>query len=54
MNSAVDLELYRIFLEIAHSRSFSAAAKRLYVSQSAVSQSMAKLESCLLYTSRCV
>ena len=47
MNSAVDLELYRIFLEIAHSRSFSAAAKRLYVSQSAVSQSMAKLESLL-------
>ncbi|MGM9618625.1 MAG: LysR family transcriptional regulator [Oscillospiraceae bacterium] len=39
------LELYRIFQVVAEAESFSAAAKRLYVSQSAVSQAMKQLES---------
>ncbi|MGM9663130.1 MAG: LysR family transcriptional regulator [Oscillospiraceae bacterium] len=42
---AVRLELYRIFREVAESENFSAAAKKLYVSQSAVSQAMKQLES---------
>ena len=42
---AVRLELYRIFDAVAETESFSAAAKRLYVSQSAVSQAMKQLES---------
>lgn len=41
---AVRLELYRIFHEVARSENFSAAAKNLYVSQSAVSQAMKQLE----------
>ncbi len=41
---AVRLELYRIFQEVAESENFSAAAKNLYVSQSAVSQAMKQLE----------
>lgn len=41
---SIRLELYRIFQEVAQTESFSAAAKSLYVSQSAVSQSMKQLE----------
>ena len=40
----VPLELYRVFHEVATAGSFSQAAQRLYVSQSAVSQSIAQLE----------
>jgi molybdate transport repressor ModE-like protein len=38
------LELYRVFREVAESGSVSAAARSLYVSQSAVSQSIRQLE----------
>lgn len=38
------LELYRVFREVAASGSISAASKRLYISQSAVSQSIKQLE----------
>lgn len=41
---AVRLELYRIFQEVAEQENFSAAARNLYVSQSAVSQAMKQLE----------
>lgn len=39
-----NLELYRTFLETAKSESFSAAARELFVSQSAVSQAVKQLE----------
>ena len=38
------LELYRVFKEVASSGSISAASKQLYISQSAVSQSIKQLE----------
>ena len=38
------LELYRVFKEVAYSGSISAASKQLYISQSAVSQSIKQLE----------
>lgn len=38
------LELYRVFREVAYSGSISAASKQLYISQSAVSQSIKQLE----------
>lgn len=38
------LDLYRVFRQVAHSGSFSAAAKQLYISQPAVSQAIAQLE----------
>jgi DNA-binding transcriptional LysR family regulator len=38
------LELYRVFREVAASGSISAASKQLYISQSAVSQSIKQLE----------
>ena len=41
---AVKLELYRIFLEVAEAGNISVAAKNLYISQSAVSQSVKQLE----------
>ena len=41
---AVKLELYRVFKEVAEEESISAAAKNLYISQSAVSQSIRQLE----------
>ena len=41
---AVKLELYRVFKEVAETGNISAAAKNLYISQSAVSQSIAQLE----------
>jgi len=44
---AVKLELYRVFKEVADSGNISAAAKNLYISQSAVSQSIKQLETAL-------
>lgn len=41
---AVKLELYRIFREVAEEKSISSAAKNLFISQSAVSQSVRQLE----------
>ena len=41
---AVKLELYRIFREVAEAGNISVAAKNLYISQSAVSQSVKQLE----------
>ena len=38
------LDLYRVFRQVAHSGSFSAAARELYISQPAVSQAIAQLE----------
>ena len=39
------LDYYRIFLEVANTLSFSDAAKKLYISQSAISQTIKQLES---------
>jgi len=44
---AVKLELYRVFREVAESGNISLAAKNLYISQSAVSQSIKQLETAL-------
>ena len=44
---AVKLELYRVFKEVADTGIISAAAKNLYISQSAVSQSIKQLETAL-------
>jgi DNA-binding transcriptional LysR family regulator len=44
---AVKLELYRVFKEVAEAGNISAAAKNLYISQSAVSQSIKQLETAL-------
>ncbi len=44
---AVKLELYRVFREVAECGSISVAAKNLYISQSAVSQSVKQLEAAL-------
>ena len=41
---AIKLELYRVFLEVARAGNISAAAQKLYISQSAVSQSIRQLE----------
>ena len=41
---AVKLELYRVFKEVAETGNISLAAKNLYISQSAVSQSIKQLE----------
>lgn len=41
---SVKLELYRIFKEVAEAGNISVAAKNLYISQSAVSQSVKQLE----------
>ena len=41
------LELYRTFLEVAKTENISQAAQRLYISQSAVSQSIRQLEEAL-------
>ncbi len=41
----INIELYKIFEQVASSGSFSEAAKNLYVSQSAVSQAIKTLES---------
>jgi DNA-binding transcriptional LysR family regulator len=44
---AVKLDLYRIFCQVAESKSFSRAAKELYMTQPAVSQSISNLEEAL-------
>lgn len=44
---SVKLELYRVFKAVAESENISAAAKELYLSQSAVSQSIKQLETSL-------
>ena len=44
---AVKLELYRVFKEVAETGNISSAAKNLYISQSAVSQSIKQLETSL-------
>lgn len=44
---AVKLELYRVFKEVAEAGNISVAAKNLYISQSAVSQSIKQLETSL-------
>ena len=41
---AVKLELYRVFQEVARMGNISAAAQNLFISQSAVSQSVKQLE----------
>ena len=41
---AVKLELYRVFRTVAEKGSVSAAAQELFISQSAVSQSIRQLE----------
>lgn len=43
----VRLEQYRIFLAVAKEKSFSAGAKRLFITQSAVSQAVKQLETAL-------
>jgi DNA-binding transcriptional LysR family regulator len=42
----VNFELYKVFHTVAKTGSFSAAARELYISQSAVSQSIKNLEEC--------
>ena len=42
--NTVNLELYRIFLAVVQESSFTAAARRLFISQPAVSQSIQQLE----------
>lgn len=44
---AIKLELYRVFKEVADCGSISSAAKKLYISQSAVSQTIKQLEEML-------
>lgn len=44
---SVKLELYRVFKEVAEAGNISVAAKNLYISQSAVSQSIKQLETAL-------
>ena len=40
----INYELYKVFYHVATSLSFSEASKQLYISQSAVSQSIKTLE----------
>ena len=47
----INYELYRVFYHVAASLSFSEASKQLFISQSAVSQSIKVLEKKL--ASRC-
>ena len=44
---SVKLELYRVFKEVAETGNIAVAAKNLYISQSAVSQSVKQLETAL-------
>lgn len=44
MNKNINLNLYRIFYEVANYKSFSEAAKRMYLSQPAVSKAVKNLE----------
>lgn len=43
----VDLELYRVFCEVVKYKSISKAAENMYISQSAITQSIQKLENIL-------
>ena len=43
----IKLELYRVFREVAQTGNFSKAAQNLFISQSAVSQSIRQLEDSL-------
>lgn len=43
----INFDLYRVFCEVAREKSLSRAAKKLFVSQSAVSQSIKQIESTL-------
>ena len=43
----VNFELYKVFHTVAKTGSFSAAARELFISQSAVSQSIKNLEECI-------
>ena len=43
----INFELYKVFYHVAHHRSFSEAAAQLFISQSAVSQSIKQLETLL-------
>lgn len=45
--TVIKLELYRIFREVAQTGNFSRAAQNLFISQSAVSQSIRQLEDSL-------
>ncbi|MDF2890140.1 MAG: LysR family transcriptional regulator [Clostridia bacterium] len=40
----INFELYKVFYYVAYKKSFSAAAKKLFISQSAVSQAIRQLE----------
>ena len=40
----INLELYRVFYYVANTLSFSEASRKLFISQSAVSQSVKSLE----------
>ena len=42
-----NLELYRVFCEVAKYESISKAAEKMYISQSAITQSIKKLENLL-------
>ena len=44
LNPDINYELYKVFYYVATSLSFSEASKKLYISQSAVSQSIHRLE----------
>ena len=44
LNPDINYELYKVFYYVATSLSFSEASKKLYISQSAVSQSIKLLE----------
>lgn len=45
MNRSINLNLYRVFYEVAKHNSISAAAKKIYLSQPAISKSIKNLES---------
>lgn len=43
-NNNINLNLYRVFYYVAKEKSITGAAKRLYISQPAISKSLKKLE----------
>ena len=43
----INFELYKVFYHVAHNHSFSEAANQLFISQSAISQSIKQLETLL-------
>ena len=42
-----DLELYRVFCEVVKNKNISKTAENMYISQSAITQSIQKLENML-------